>query len=197
MRRVLGLSASPRLCCPLVPAPRPRPAKVQAEGFPSSLRLPKPLLLLCHSLNPHSHSLRPKRRSSGGEAPDLVYLGSGDGWGFWDHPHPPFAHPLVSISESRGYSGTLPPRPQLKRRSDLNRCSPLCSPTPTPSQAGTGLRFLRGSLSVGARLTEVPLQNAKGSVPKGHFWSDPLSSEGFSPWKQRHTFTQITFIHGG
>ena len=123
---------------------------------------------------------------------DLVCLGSGYGPGFWDQPRP-----LIHFNSFRHPHLQPPPRPQPKRRSALNRRSPLFSPSRTPSSGGRELRFLRSSLCNWSQTRRGRPQSTKGSVPKGHFWSDALSSEGFSPRKQYHAFTQITFILGG
>lgn len=93
----------------------------------------------------------------------LVYMESGDGRGFWDQPRPPL--------HLNGFRHPSPPnpRPQLNRRSDLNRCSSHRSPAPTPRQAGPELRFLRSSLCSWSQTTEVALGAQRGVFPKVTF----------------------------
>lgn len=69
--------ASLCLCCPLVPASRPSPAKGPAEGFWPPRRPPSSTLLR-HPLT----ATPPNLGRDGWEGgPDLVYLGSGRSFG--------------------------------------------------------------------------------------------------------------------
>lgn len=172
-------------CCPLVPAPRAPPRASAAIPSPQNTPARRPSGVTSRALTPTAQGRKPL---------NVVCLGSGDGCGFWDHPRSRlhlngFRHPSLPAPPN--------PRPRLKRRLDLNRHSPRCPPAPTPSQARA-----RAEVSPELSLQLEPNRrgrprSTKGSVPKGHFWSDALSSEGFSPRKQSHVFTPITFIHGG
>lgn len=82
--------------------------------------------------------------------------------GFWDHSRPPSSS---SSPEGFGQPPPLPPGPQLKGRSDLNRSLP----TPTPSQAAPELRLLGALSAIGAKPTDVASRAQRGVSPKVTF----------------------------
>lgn len=166
-----GRPGGARLCfrCPLVPAPRAPPVNTQAQ--PRKDPCPPPLR--SHQGSPHSHSTRAEalERRLFGVRRWMWFLGS----------------PTPSSPSQRLQTPFFPrpphPEPQAEEAIRLNRHSPRYPPAPTPSQAGA-----RAEVSPELSLQLEPNRrgrprSTKGSVPKGHFWSDALSSEGFSPRK--------------